>query len=107
VPICIIVAGERSEAYEMPVYANDIGAILYHPILSNGLNSSGEELRDFERLQWVIKIAIKALELAPADYLAEQKPHGLATFRTGRRRWIFGHAAHAGSGASTTAHSRR
>src|SRR5467141_3207823 len=37
--VCIIGAGERSEACEMPVLANDVGPILYHRVSSRGRNS--------------------------------------------------------------------
>jgi hypothetical protein len=100
----IVGARQRLKSNEMPINANGVRPVLCHPGLFQTPQFAGKELGDLRGPQRVIAIATETLEFATARFperFPEQESHGLTAIWTDRRWGVFGHDAHAGSGAST------
>jgi hypothetical protein len=100
----IVGARQRLKSNEMPINANGVRPVLCHPGLFQRPQFAGKELGDLRGPQRVIAIATETLEFATARFperFPEQESHGLTAIWTDRRWGVFGHDAHAGSGAST------
>jgi hypothetical protein len=70
--------------------------------LIQGPKFASKKLRDIRRPERVFTFAIETLKLPAANALTQQELHGFFALRAGRGRGVFGHDAHAGSGASAT-----
>jgi hypothetical protein len=60
---------------------------------------SREQFFYLRQLQWVRHIAVRASELSPSTF-NKQELHGFAALQAKGRRGVFGHGAHAETGAS-------